>query len=195
MALATTTELDAINTMLSTIGEAPINSLAGAAGVVDAVMARQVLREVAVQVQEEAWQFNTEKNVTLVPDLSNSFINIPLNAVRVDSTGKDEGIDVTVRGTRLYNKDDHSYTFTQNLLVDMVILLEFEEMPQAARHYIMIRAARIFQKRAVGSDMLDSFSNEDEMRGRAALLSFEGATADHNMLTGSRHMNNILGRR
>lgn len=195
MALAATTELDAINIMLSTIGEAPINSIAGAAGVVDAVMARQVLKEVAVQVQEQAWQFNTEKKVTLVPDLSNSNINLPLNCVRVDTTGADEGLDVAQRGTRLYNKDDHSYIFTKNILVDMVILLEFEELPQAARHYISIRAARIFQKRAVGSDTLDSFSQEDEARARAALLALEGATADHNMLANTRIMQNILGRR
>ena len=40
MAPTLTSELDAVNTMLSTIGESPINSLDDISGVVDAVIAR-----------------------------------------------------------------------------------------------------------------------------------------------------------
>ena len=45
-----TTELEAINTMLSVIGESPVNTVDGS-GVVDAVLARQILHEVSRHVQ------------------------------------------------------------------------------------------------------------------------------------------------
>lgn len=194
MALTPTTELDAVNTMLSTIGESPINSLEGAAGVVDAVIARQVLREISVQVQEEGWHFNTEKNFTLTPDAQDGSITVPGNCIQCDATGNTEFPDVVVRGQRLYNKIDHTFTFTKPLAVDMVILLDFQELPQAARHYITIRAARVFQQRVIGSQTLGAFTEKDEVRARAAVMKLNTETADTNILTGSRYMYSILGR-
>jgi len=185
MALTATTELEAINTLLSTIGESPINSLAGAAGVADAVVAQQVLKEVSVEVQQEAWHFNTEKCMTLVPDLNTKQITLPLNCIECDSTGTDQPIDVTVRGQRLYNKTTHSYTFDSGIKVDMVVLLGFNELPQAARHYIVVRSGRIFQQRTVGSATLSGFTQEDETRARASLVRLDSNTADHNILSGS----------
>lgn len=194
MAITATTELDAINTMLSTIGESPINSLDGAAGVVDAVVAQQVLREISIQVQEEGWHFNTEENVRLIPDLVNQNITLPANCIQCDSTGKDADRDVTVRGNRLYDKKNKTFTFDNSIEVDMIILLEFNDMPQAARHYVMIRAARVFQERVIGSQTLGSFTEKDETRARAALERMESGTANHNMMSGSTYMQRILRR-
>lgn len=194
MAITATTELDAINTMLSTIGESPINSLDGAAGVVDAVVAQQVLREISIQVQEEGWHFNTEENVRLIPDLVNQNITLPANCIQCDSTGKDADRDVTVRGNRLYDKTNKTFTFDNSIEVDMIILLEFNDMPQAARHYVMIRAARVFQERVIGSQTLGSFTEKDETRARAALERMESGTANHNMMSGSTYMQRILRR-
>lgn len=51
--ISPTTELEAINTMLSTIGEAPISTVEDS-GVIDAVMARQILRTVDREVRPGA---------------------------------------------------------------------------------------------------------------------------------------------
>jgi hypothetical protein len=185
MALTATTELEAINTLLSTIGETPINSLAGAAGVADAVIAQQVLKEVSVEVQQEAWHFNTEKALKLTPDLANGYITLPLNCIECDTTGQDQSLDVSVRGQRLYNKTTHSFQFDRGILVDMVVLLEFNELPQAARHYITVRAGRVFQERTVGSQTLSGFSEKDEVRARAAIVRLNTNTGDYNILSGS----------
>ena len=53
-----TTQLEAVNTMLSTIGEAPVNSLTGSLPV-DASMAVNILNEVNREVQSAGWKFNT----------------------------------------------------------------------------------------------------------------------------------------
>jgi len=194
MALTLTSELDAVNIMLGTIGESPISSLDAATGVVDAVTAQQILKEVLIQVQEEGWHFNTETNFTLTPTADTGEIFLPANCIEVDTMGNDRQIDVAVRGRRLYDRIEHTFVFTETLSCDMTLLLEFEDLPQAARHYISIRAARVFQQRVIGSDTLGNFSARDEAMARTALQRYEAKTADHNILTGNYDVMRIIDR-
>lgn len=180
--ITTTNELSAVNIMLGTIGESPINSLASISGVIDAVTARQVLNEVAVAVQTEGWAFNTEDNWTFLPD-STGTITVPSNLLQVDAI--DPSRKVALRGTRLYDLKAHSYTFTEGVTLNCVLMFEFDDLPQAARYYIAIRAARLFQTRVVGSDTLKAFTSEDEARARVALKKYDADTGGYNMLTGS----------
>jgi len=182
--LTPTSELEAVNTILSVIGESPISSLQEGAAVADAVLAQTTLSEVSRQVQTKGWHFNTDKGIKLLPSSEGSII-LPGNCLRVDSVADDFGVDVAQRGNRLYNRTTHTYTFDGEIQVDMVVLLPFDELPQAARHYITVKAARVFQSRTVGSDALFQFSSVDE---RDALLDFkraEGVNGDYNILTGN----------
>jgi hypothetical protein len=186
MALSMTSELDAVNIMLGTIGESPINSLDAATGVVDAVTARAILSEVSVQVQEEGWHFNTEYEFELTPALGTNEIYIAANTIEVDASAYDRNdIDVAIRGNRLYDRKNKTYQFEQSIKADLTILLEFNELPQAARHYITVRAARVFQQRVVGSDTLGSFTEKDEARALRSMRRYESKTADYNILTGN----------
>ena len=179
-----TSELDAVNLMLSVIGESPISSLLDTA-VVDAVLAKQILSEVSRTVQSPGWHFNIEKKFPLIPDAITGEIKVPLNCIRVDTVYPDEDTDAVHRGTRLYDRRKHTYIFTKTLNVDMVVVLPFDELPETARHYVAVRASRVFQARVVGSEALYSFSAEDEKEARRSFKKAEGATADHNMLTDS----------
>lgn len=186
MALSMTSELDAVNIMLGTIGESPINSLDAATGVVDAVTARAILSEVSVQVQEEGWHFNTEYEFVLTPSLDTKEIYVPANTIEVDASAYDRNdIDVAIRGNRLYDRKNKTFQFQQDIKADLTILLEFNELPQAARHYITVRAARVFQQRVIGSDTLGSFSEKDEARALRSMRRYESKTADYNILTGN----------
>ena len=62
MSLAGTTELEAVNTMLSMIGEAPVNSLTGTLPL-DATIAKNTLTEISREVQAAGWHYNTEFKV------------------------------------------------------------------------------------------------------------------------------------
>jgi hypothetical protein len=179
-----TTELEAINTILSVIGESPISSLSDISSVADAVVAQSTLSEVNRQVQTKGWHFNTEYDYVLAPSVSGEIV-IPSNFLRVDTFGDDKETDVTQRGTRLYNRKEHSYTFTKSLKCEVVVLLPFDELPQAARHYVTIKAARVFQSRTVGSDALYQFTALDERDAMLDLKRAEGITGDYNILTGN----------
>jgi len=175
-----TTELDAINTMLSVIGEAPVNSLEGDLPA-DAEMAKHILGEVSREVQAKGWYFNTEYNYPLSPN-ENGEIVLPNNAVHVDiSLDLNGGLEAVPRGQRLYNLIDHSFIFTGKVYVDIVFLLPFEQLPQAARHYITIRAARKFHDRVVGSGTLHDFAVKDELDALTRLQHEDSRLADRSI--------------
>lgn len=179
-----TSELDAVNLMLSVIGESPLSNLSGIT-MVYAVLAKQVLSEISRSVQTRGWHFNLEKDYPLLPNALTGEIPVPSNCLRVDSVYPDQDTDAVHRGSRLYDRRNHTYIFSKGLKVDMVIALPFEELPESARYYIAVRAAREFQARTVGSDALYSFTAQNEKDARVAFMKSEGATADHNMLTDS----------
>ena len=191
--LSPTTELEAINTMLSTIGESPVNTVEDT-GNVDVVIARQILQNVSREVQARGWHFNTEINYTITPD-SEGYLVLPNTVLKVDTVYPDSSKDVVVRGSRLYDRENHTYVSTDAVKVDMTILLTFDELPEVARNYVTIRASRIFQERVVGSDTLHAFNSQDEARAMVSLMEYEADTADLNILSGNYSVYRILGDR
>lgn len=179
--------------MLMVIGESPINSLNSPA-VVDAVTAQAVLSEVSRAVQSTGWHFNTEENYRLLPTAFEKEIQVPANCLRVSTSGPDKGADVVHRGSRLYDRKRHTYKFDKGITVDMVLLLPFNELPETARYYITIRAARTFQARTVGSEALYQFTAQDEHLALSALKKAEGVTGNHNMFTDSWSVARVLTR-
>lgn len=181
MALQLTTELDAVNTMLSVIGESPVNSIQDT-GLVDAVIAVQVLHETMRQVQEIGWSWNSDEAYQLVPTFPfPGEVYLPANTLSADPS--DPSKDYIQRGTKLYDKGNQTFLFSEPVKVDIVRLLEFDEIPQAARQYIMVRAARIFQDRVVGSATLSGFNEKDELRALIALRNREAEVADLTLAT------------
>jgi len=175
-----TTKLDAINTLLATIGEVPVNSLES--GLLEASLAAQTLDNVSRAMQSTGWTFNTELTFTLTPNANNE-IPLPANCLHVDTTAMrmSSESDLVQRGMRMYDRIKNSFTMTQAIEVDMVVLLDFEEMPETARRYVTVRAARILQDRVLGSDMLHSFNAADEESAWVALLNNESDVKDLNI--------------
>ena len=178
-----TTELEAINTILSTIGEAPLNTLTGSLPV-DGTIAKNVLSEVAREVQSQGWHFNTHINVTLARDTDNK-VPIATNVVRVEldprkySKGQ---YDIVQRDSFLYNLAENKDTFDINFeKVKIVYLLPFNEIPEQAKRYITIRSARIFHDRTLGANTLHKFSVEDEQKALMILKQAEAQTGDYSI--------------
>ena len=181
MPIGKTTQLDAVNTMLSIIGEPPINSITGTSRA-DALIAVNILNEVSREVQNAGWHFNTEKNVEFQPN-TNKEIPLADNIVRVDLEDENQSttVDVVVRGSKLYNRYSRSYLFDSSIKATTIYLLEFEELPQAARQFIMIRAGRIFGDRMVGSEKHHGFTMVDEFKALSDLKEYECDTGDYSI--------------
>ncbi len=181
-----TTQLEAVNTMLSVIGETPTtDSIISANSSADVVMAVQILDEVTKEVEAQGWHFNTEYDVELTP-AGDKHIVLDTNVARIDLEPENtNGLDVIMKYTggewRLYDKKDKTYEFDNKVKATIVYYLDFIALPQPAQRYITIRAARIFQDRMVGSGNHHTFNTKDEFRALADLKEWEGDTADHSI--------------
>jgi hypothetical protein len=193
MDLTPTTELEAVNAMLRTIGESPVSTIEDN-GVIDAVTARQQLRNTSRRVQARGWHWNTEKALVLVRSFPEGEVKVPANTLKVDTVGPSAGVDVTLRGNRLYDRTKHTFAFDTSLTVDLVAFLRFEELPENARQYITIAASRKFQQDTVGSDTLSNFNLRDELMALVALQDEEAANADYNIFTGDPTVTGMIYR-
>tara|TARA_R110002126_G_scaffold106295_3_gene241161 strand:- start:239 stop:808 length:570 start_codon:yes stop_codon:yes gene_type:complete len=170
------TELEAVNVLLTTIGEAPVNTLTGNQ-VTDVAIAKQVLNEVSREVQAQGWHFNTEQGVPLTPDVD-GFIVVPADTARIDA----QDFNTVVREDKLFNLSDRTFTFASKIKVDIVYYQDFLVMPQQAKKYITTRASRIYSDRMLNSESIHKMTTGDEQRALIDLKEFEGDTGDFNMM-------------
>lgn len=191
--LEATTELEAINVMLTNIGESPVNTLDDS-DVVDAGIARTILKSISREVQTAGYWFNTDIDRVFQPTADNR-IQIPVNTLRVDTSGVDRTEKNYVqRGRFLWDRENHTYDIEEKVTLTVVVGLDFEELPESARRYITVRAARIFQERMLGTPTISQFNQQDELMARAQFLSEDLEAADNNMLSDSHSTQSILGR-
>jgi hypothetical protein len=173
-----TTKLDAVNIMLSTIGESPVNSLSS--GLVDAEMAETILNNISREVQSSGWNFNRESAYSITPTLGGE-IFLPANTLRADATNELGAKDLVQRGNRMYDRGEHTFIIGEAVKVDITIELDFGDIPEVAKRFVIIRAARLFQDRTVGSDTLHGFTQQDEAQALYELKEFETDVEDHSI--------------
>lgn len=184
MSLVPMTKLEAVNEMLSVIGESPINSLSGSL-TQDASMAENLLDRTSREVQMHRWVFNVEDNYPLAVD-GDGFIQLPTDCLfcDVDPCRQSASMDVVVRGTRLYDRKNQTYVFTTSpIYVELTRFLDFEDLPEAARNYITLRAARKFQDRVQGSQADHFYTAQDEQDARAAMRQHELRSGDQTIFS------------
>ena len=185
-----TTELEAVNIMLSAVGSSPTSSLSGGAEV---AMALNVLRETRRAVLSQGWAFNYETEVRFAP--SGNQITLGENVLHIDaSPGKNTSLDLVQRGTKLYDRKNHTYTITEEVTADVIYALDWTELPEVARRYILIRSTRVFADRVIGYGPQHSYNMQDEYQALTDLKDAEGDTADHNMLTGNFSVYRVVNR-
>ncbi|MEY9719275.1 hypothetical protein ABIA22_001765 [Sinorhizobium fredii] len=190
--LAPLTELEAINEILATGSDSPISTLEENT-VIDASLAMNTLRATSVEVQTRGWNFNTEESWPLAPDNTGE-IRLPRNTLKLDTVGESAGLNCVQRGLRLYNKGDRTYTFDGPVTVDLVVGLDFEELPSTARLYITIKAARKYQDRYFGDPNTHSYTLQDELAAQSVMMDEELQSTDPNMLSDSQFMQDLRNR-
>ena len=175
-------ELEAVNLMLMTIGEYKVNDLINLAGRSDAAIAKDILTNTSRAVQSKGWTFNTDFDVILVPD-TNDQIELGGSILRIDTTNtvRSSEKDIIERDNKLYDRQNNTYIFADNVTVNTVTYFNFESLPEAARRFIAIRSARVFHDRVVGSGELHRFFQEDEGQAWSELIEYESNVGDYNI--------------
>ena len=76
----------------------------------------------------------------------------------------------------------------------MVLLLEFNDLPQHVRRYITVKSARRFQNRILGSTTLSGFTQADENEALLYFEQLEAQTQDYNVLNDNFTTRKIVNR-
>ena len=173
-----TTQLEAVNSMLGHIGESPVNSLSNSTTLpVSVSAALAALNEISKEVQSEGWHFNTETDVKYSP--AGGSITITDDILQFDPI--DTSLDIVQRGATLFDRKNNTTTFTSDLTVNQIRLLDWDSLPEVARRYITLKASRVFQGRIIGSRELEALIARDEYNARANLLEADGNTSDRSI--------------
>jgi hypothetical protein len=178
---AVSTELDAVNQILSSVGQAPVTTLDLQNPEVALVV--NTLREQSKQVQLEGWSFNTERHYKLKRSADLNEITYPNNVLALDAnvqTHRDK-YDLVKRNGKLYDKYNHTYTFTEDIEADVLWYLDFQDLPAAIQAYITAKACRMCATKMVGDAQLNQLLQEQEATTRAAAIEEECQQGDYSM--------------
>lgn len=177
-----TTTLQAINQMLSGIGQAPVTSLDAANP--EIATALSIFDSVNREVQGEGWNFNTEVKYPFTSDTGGA-ITVPDTILQISDNkiANQQKYQTVLRQGSLYDKISHSYTFPASTIIycDVVWFFEFEDLPQVFKDYITLRATRVFSGRALGSREMVTFNSNDEGVLRANCLAYDTNTSEANI--------------
>jgi hypothetical protein len=190
--LTVTTELEAVNIMLQAVGADPVSSLEVSADS-DVTNARSILAETSKQIQSQGWDFNTDERYPMARTVDNEYV-VPPNVAEIDVSEDFPEVRSTQRAGKLWDQINHTFVWTRDLTFNVTWLFPFEELPQTARHYITMKAARKFQARMLGSESLGKFTAQDEAESYHIFVDAEAIDAQHNILTGNYSVYRTLNR-
>jgi hypothetical protein len=190
---AASTELDAVNQILSSVGQAPVTTLNLQNPEVAIVLT--TLREVNRQVQAEGWNFNVERGYPFTPDGVTKHITYPTNVLQLDTNTYEHRDDFQPvrRDGKFYDKYKHTYEWDKAIEADVTWLFDFEDVPPAIQLYITARAARMAANKMVGDTGLFQLLQEQEVQTKAVAIEYDCNQADYSIFgwhDGENYYNN-----
>lgn len=180
MQITALTELDAVNSIIGTIGEAPINNLEELTDV-DAINALRILRSISRQEQARGWTFNKMPHFLLNPNMDTKRIPWNSNYLYVK---ENHGLKLVRQGDYVKDLFNNTMTFEQPLDVEIVLALDFENLPEQMRNYILAKACFVFQSSYFGDDSLTKITQQEIAEAWQQLMEFE---VDNNNISMLEH--------
>ena len=178
--IAIDTELSAVNSILSAIGQSSITDLNF--NNPETQFIYNLLEETIKDVLNEGWHFNSEEHIEVTPDTS-GYINIPTSYLRYDLNGaEDKSMDLVRRNGRLYDKVNHTDIFTDNVYLDVVYLYTFTDIPSVFQRYIIAKASSRAAAQMVTNPNLVQLLQTQEALTRASVIEYECEQGDHSMM-------------
>lgn len=176
------TELQAVNEILASVGQAPVTTLEQTNP--DVAIAYNTLLEVNREVQAEGWTFNKEENIPWKLNTDKE-IEIPENVLQMDLNNwhlSNRGRDTVRRDGKLYDRFNHTFEFDDDpTYVDVTYILNWLDLPPAIQSYITARAASIVSMRIVGDSTQYQILQQKEAYCRTQAMEYECNQGDYSM--------------
>lgn len=180
-------ELAAVNQILGAVGQAPVTTLDQTNP--DVAIAYDTLIEVNREIQSEGWVFNTEEEYPFNQDV-NGEILIPDNILLLDlsSIFENIGVEVVKRNGKLYNKTEHTFTWTAPIKCDVVWLFDFIDLPVPFRDLIVARASMQASTKMVGDTTIYQMLQQKESLARANAMEYECNQGDYSFFGANKNI-------
>ena len=182
IAATKTTELQAVNVVLSTIGEPAVTAL----GTTDSTNAEAILQEVYLQVLSAGWVFNTRSNEFTTNGSSECVTDD--SVISLDANSPDSS-NYTIRGNKIYIRSLNTTVFTQGvgfkITFNIVELLAWLSLPESARQYIAKRAGRVLVQRYLPDSNVLRAAVADEQLALVALQREELRVGNYSIMLNS----------
>jgi hypothetical protein len=205
------TKLDAVNNILASIGEAPVNSLSS--GLPDAELAESFLDRENRRIQLMGWHCNTLNDYELSKNAANQFV-LPDNTLKCDTVNPRSHrktlttppphayINATMRRSDddtmwlMFDADNNTELWTNEttLTVRLVQFIEFANLTPALQIYVHASAAHKFQKSVMGSQVLRAFTDEDVSEAEVIAINEDMENEDLNVIRDNAHVHSIAFR-
>ena len=174
-------ELQAVNQILASVGQAPVTTLEQTNP--DVAIAYNTLQQVSREVQAEGWTFNREYHYPLKPDTDQEF-KIPDNVLQMDlcmDVVYNKNKDPIRRDGKLYDRNSHSFKWEEDKThyFDIIWFFEWSDLPPTIRDYITSRAAAIVSSRIIGDGNQYQQLLQQEAYMRAMALEYETQQGDY----------------
>lgn len=190
--IATETELSSVNSILGSIGQAPISKIYKSQTTTEDIsliyinpevaLIHGLLLETSADVQNEGWVFNREENYPLTPN-EDGEIYLPPNVLRMDMSENQiyRTRDFTLRGERLYDNINHTFIFdpVKKIKFDIVWKWPYDELPSVFKRYVTLRASGRAATQMVTNPQLVQLLQSQEAQARAACMEYECNQGDH----------------
>lgn len=163
------TEIEAINTILRMVGEAPVNST-NLSDLAPGAQAQTLLRQISRSVQSQGWYFNTRVDKELTPG-SNGKILLSANTLAIEPTRSSDVL--LIRGNLLYNMTEETDEFLSPVRATLIVGLEFDELPETFKEYITMLAGMRYTASYSKSDIEFRFSENEVQEVRARCMGEE----------------------
>ena len=177
-------ELDAVNQMLASVGQAPVTTLQQSNP--DVAIALDTLHQVSREVQAEGWTFNKEYNYQMSLETDGT-VNVPDNMLQVSlcesvlsNRNKRAVLRTrnTVAGTdlvqrKLYEIINHTFIWESAPYCDIVWLQDFVTIPVPIQTFIIAKASTMFAQRTTGEQTMITMLMQMEAVTRASALEYE----------------------
>lgn len=190
MMISGNTELEAVNAILFTIGESPVNSLEATTSV-DVINARTLLTAESRKVQDQGWTFNTQEGVFIPSDSFSQMIPWRSHWLRVMDGSS--GSPYTHRAGNLYDRTSRTDLFPSGVTVELIEEVPFDELPYCFQTYITCKAARRFNGGSFGDPNTDVEIARQEQEAKIACNEYELDYGKYSIFTDA-HVQGLLGR-
>ena len=184
-------ELDAVNDVLSAIGETAVNTLDDNVNA-DVANIRRILNQFNRRIQTRGWEFNVEASEVITPDQFSKEIVWLDDYLKILSPS-----GATVYRNRnglVYDTVARTDRFDSPITVDLIVLMPYSDMPEIFKQYIVALTAQRFNISFFGDDSIETALNEQVEELNVYMMEYELDYGNFNMLDGDAWTSGRTGR-